>query len=70
MEYKEVNSSKITKIGYDRTKLKMEIHFKNGHVYLHSEVPPNYYVECLVANSIGKYYFNNIKEVFPYEIVF
>jgi len=69
MEYKEVNSSKLTKIGYNRDSLKMEVHFKNGHIYLHSEVPASYYLECLVAASIGKYYFNNIKEVFPYEII-
>lgn len=68
MEYNNVNSSKITKIGYDRKRKKMEVHFKNGHVYLHSEVPSIYYIECLVAPSIGKYYFNNIKEVFPYQI--
>jgi len=69
MEYLLVNSSKINKIGYNRNSLKMEVHFKNGHVYLHSEVPLSYYVECVVANSIGKYYFNNIKEVFPYQII-
>lgn len=69
MEYLSVNSSKITKIGYNRGALKMEIHFKNGHIYLHSEVPPSYYVECAAAASIGKYYFNNIKEVFPYKII-
>jgi len=69
MKYLLVNSSKINKIGYNRNSLKMEVHFKNGHIYLHSEVPPSYYVECVVANSIGKYYFNNIKEVFPYQII-
>lgn len=69
MEYQDIKSSKISKIGYDKTTLKMKIHFKNGHVYLHSEVPANYYFECLVAPSIGKYYYNNIKEVFPYDII-
>jgi len=69
MEYQVVLSSKINKVGYNRLTKKMEVHFKNGHIYLHSEVPSNYYVECLVAPSIGKYYYNNIKDVFPYEVI-
>jgi len=69
MEYQEITSSKINKIGYERNTQKMEVHFKNGHIYLHTQVPPNYYMECLVAPSIGKYYFNNIKEVFHYQII-
>jgi len=47
----------------------MEVHFKNGHIYLHKHVPPKFYMECLASDSIGKYYYQNIKEVFPYEIL-
>lgn len=69
MEYIEVNSSKIEKIGFDKTRQWMEVHLKNGHIYLHQHVPPKFYMECMAANSIGKYYYENIKEVFPYEIL-
>lgn len=69
MEYTKIISSKLLKLGFDRKKNWMEVHFKNGHVFLHKEVPPKFYMECLVAESVGRYYFENIREVFPYEII-
>lgn len=69
MEYIEVNSSKINEIGYDKNRQLLEIHFKNGHIYQHQQVPPKFYMECLAANSIGRYYYENIKDVFPYQLL-
>lgn len=69
MKYTTVNSSKIEKIGFDKTKQQFEVHFKNGHIYLHQQVPAKFFMECLSAPSIGKYYFENIKDVFPYELL-
>ncbi len=69
MEYTTVNSSKIEQIGFDKIRQQMEVHLKNGHVYLHKHVPAKFYMECLAAPSIGRYYFDNIKAVFPYEIL-
>lgn len=69
LKYTTVNSSKIGKIGFDKIRQLMEIHLKNGHIYLHKHVPPKFYMECMAASSIGKYYYENIKEVFPYEIL-
>jgi len=69
MEYTEVKSSKLIKLGYDRNKSWLEVHFKNGHIYRFKEVPPKFYMECLVADSVGKYFFNNIYDVFPFEIL-
>jgi len=69
LEYTVVSSSKIEKIGFDKTKNWMEVHFKNGHIYLHQQVPPKFFMECLSAPSIGRYYFENIRAVFPYELL-
>jgi len=69
LTYTQVASSKIEKIGFDKTRNQMEIHLKNGHVYLHKNVPAKFYMECLAADSIGKYYYENIKEVFLYELL-
>jgi len=65
MEYREVESSRIHKLGYDHEKNRLEVHFKNGHVYLYKEVPASFYTECLLADSVGKYFYDNIAESFP-----
>ncbi len=68
MEHTPVQSSRLKSIGYDIDQRKLEVLYKNGQLYRFKEVPPNFYTECLMAKSIGKYYFNNIKDSFPYEI--
>lgn len=65
MEYREVDSSRIEKLGYDYEKARLEVYFKNGHIYLYEQVPQNYYMECLLSESVGKYFFDNIAESFP-----
>jgi len=69
IEYREVESSRIVKMGYDYKKNRLEVHFTNGHIYQYEQVPENYYMECLLSDSIGRYFFENIAETFPYEIL-
>jgi len=68
MERLKVESSRIESVGYDSKKKELEVIMKkNNQVYLHKEVPSNFWKELMLAPSIGKYYFNNIKDSFPYE---
>ncbi len=68
MERLKVASSRIESVGYDSKRRELEVVMKkNNLVYLHKEVPPNFWSELMLAPSIGRYYFNNIKESFPFE---
>ncbi len=68
MEKIAVTSSKIKAIAYDHPKGLLYVYFKNRNVYIHQHVPPNFWSECMLADSIGRYYFDNIRDTFPYEI--
>ncbi len=67
MERIQVQSSKILTVAYNNEKSLLEVIYKNGQVYLYREVPPNFWLEMMLASSIGKYYFDNIHGVFPYK---
>ena len=68
IEHLAVKSSKITSIGYNSEHQILEVQFKNGHLYRYQQVPDNFYIECMMAPSVGQYFYDNIKDVFPYEI--
>lgn len=68
MERLTVKSSKIASIGYDAKKEVFEVEMKTGILFRHQHVPPHFWKECLLAKSIGKYYFNNIRDTFPFEM--
>lgn len=67
MEKISVKSSKISAIAYDHQKQRLFVYFKSKYVYIHAHVPPNFWSECMLSDSIGQYYFNNIRDTFPYE---
>ena len=64
-----MSSTRILRKGYDSDKEILEVHFKHGPVYWYKGVPGSFYTECLLADSIGKYFFENIAESFPKEQV-
>lgn len=68
-EHVNVKSSKIKSVGYDLEKKVLEVKFKNGHLYIFKEVPANFYIECLMADSVGRFFYQNIMESFPYTII-
>lgn len=65
----KVKSSKLSEVGYDREKKVLEVKFKNQELYIFKEVPSNFWTELMLAPSIGKYFFNNIRASFPYDFV-
>ena len=52
-------------MAYDRAQQKLWVEMKNGWVHEFQQVPSNFWIELAVAPSIGKYFYDNIKESFP-----
>ena len=67
---KPVTSSQITSIGYDATTKTLAVLFKGGtSPYHYANVPASLFVDMIVAESIGSFFYKNIKpfkEKFPY----
>ncbi len=61
-----VDSSNIASVGYDDSTNTLEIEFNSGHLYQYFDVPKNIYDELLIADSVGKYFYNHIKGIYRY----
>lgn len=57
----KVESSNIAKVGYDQTKKVLSIQFESGKTYNYVGVPENVVLDLLFAESIGKYFNQEIK---------
>ena len=68
MERQEVDSSNIDAIGYDEVTETLEIEFRIG-VYQYKNVPEYMYNDLMNADSIGRFFHENIKDVYPYSRV-
>jgi len=69
MERKDVDSSNLRSVGYDKQKHILEIEFNNKGVYHYFEVPFDIYEGLIGAESKGKYFWKNIRREFEYERV-
>ena len=69
MKRKEVESSNIRLIGYDKQTQIMEIEFKSGGVYRFYGVPERKWRGILRAKSKGKYFHRRIKGEYEYEMI-
>lgn len=61
MELKPVKSSNIRKIGYDPAEKKLVVLFRNGNKYAYFPIEPKVHQELISAESIGKYFYENIR---------
>ena len=59
-----VESSNIRTIGYAAGTL--EIEFSTGGIYQYAGVPASVHVELMQSNSIGSYFHQYIKNIYPY----
>ncbi len=66
MERQNVESSNIVSVGYDKESLVLEVEFKKGKVYRYSDVDGLTYAGLLTAESVGKYFHQNIKDKFSF----
>ena len=64
MERQEVDSSNIDAVGYDETTQTLEIEFRNG-VYQYEDVPEDVYEGLMGADSIGGFFHECIRDVYP-----
>ena len=63
-ELTPVESSNIAAIGYDDNNLKLTVRFTNGATYDYADVPVEVGQNFFEAESIGKYFFANIRARF------
>lgn len=69
MERINVVSSNIKSIGYDESSTILEIEFLNSRLYQYFNVPIEIYDELMNADSQGKYFNANIKNIFDWNEV-
>ena len=65
MEFKDVVSSNVKRIGYENKKLYVQ--FKSGAIYFYKDVPATVYKEMLNADSKGKYLNAQVKGKYEYQ---
>ncbi|MCD4751965.1 MAG: KTSC domain-containing protein [Anaerolineaceae bacterium] len=61
MNRNPVVSSNIMSIGYDATRMILEIEFKGGSLYQYSNVPLDVYEGLMAAGSHGRFFATYIK---------
>lgn len=61
LQWRPVNSSMISRAGYDFETEEMQLQFSNGRVYTYASVPVSVFNGLLDASSPGSYYHANIK---------
>ena len=65
----EVISSNIKAIGFDELKNELTVEFNSGSKYTYSSVPLSIYETFLEAESKGKFFHRNIRNVYSYSRV-
>ncbi len=62
MEREFVKSSMVESMGFDSSTCTLEIEFKNGHqVWQYFDIPESVYLELKTSESLGKYFYANIR---------
>jgi hypothetical protein len=56
----------ILSIGYDEKTKTLEIEFNTGHIYEYYDFPKKEYEELMDSTSLGRYFLENIKEIYRY----
>lgn len=65
MEREPVSSSNIVSIGYEPDSETLEIEFKTSGIYQYFNVPLFIHERLMMADSHGKFFNAEIKEVYP-----
>ena len=66
MRRRPVDSTTMRSVGYQSRSRILEIEFDSGAVYQYLEVPSRTYEQLLRAESKGRYFNNEIREIYPY----
>lgn len=65
----DVVSSNIKAIGFDELKNELTVEFNSGSKYVYESVPVSIYETFLEAESKGKYFHRNVRNVYSYSRV-
>ncbi|RLV55704.1 KTSC domain-containing protein [Aeromicrobium phragmitis] len=61
-----VSSSSLRSVGYDDTTHTLEVEFHKGAIYRFDAVPREVHDELVSAESIGRYFNENVRDAYPY----
>lgn len=67
--YRSVGSNHLSKIRYDEPNMLLYIEFYNGAKYKYLGVPKGFYDGMMKSNSHGVFFWENIRQKFPYELI-
>lgn len=62
MEHRPVRSSTVASVGYDEQSRTLEVAFRNGSLYMYSNVPAHIADGLRSAASVGQYLDKNVKK--------
>ena len=65
MEWFDVKSSRLAKVAYSKKKGELVVIYLDGGTFLFEQVPHNFFLEMMLARSVGGYFFDNIRHSFP-----
>ena len=60
-KFTNVNSSAISKVGYDKENERLTVVFNHGAEYEYSHIPEQEYKNLVSAPSVGRYYNQHIR---------
>ena len=66
MNMELVDSSSVTRVGYDEATADLKIEYRNGWEYLYAGVPENVFEDLLSAKSVGRFVNTQIKPKYAY----
>lgn len=59
----------INAVGYDTEQQVLNVEFKNSTIYSYSGVDEITYNTMMNAESVGRYFIRNVKDVYPFKRV-
>ncbi|MDY0909742.1 KTSC domain-containing protein [Microbacterium sp. CFBP9034] len=65
MKRVRVDSRAVSSVGYDSDMAVLELVFTSGEVYRYYAVPPSVHRGLLEAESIGRYFGEHIRGIYP-----
>ena len=66
MQREPVESSMLRSAGYDPERSILELEFTNRRIYRYFGVPHEVFAELMTAESKGRYFLDQIDDLFPY----
>jgi hypothetical protein len=62
-----LDSRTVASAGYDDRSATMELEFVEGRIYRYFVVPRSVFDALLSADSVGRFFQEHIRDVYPYE---